>query len=288
MNHSEMNKPDEYDMNDSNRSDDQDSGYNSGGNWESMHNFLDALIPDDWSPSARKWVPIAAGGALALIGLSRKSAFGFTLAAAGGALAYYGSRSGETQTESVARGSVLLNCTPEEAYSRYRNFEDLPTFMKHLQSVTKIGERQYRWVARGPFEIAIQWDAEVFDEKVGESISWHSTPDSAITMEGSVRFAASPANRGTELTSVTRFDHPASDLAQTFAKLLGKDPSFLMQQDLRRFKALIETGEIPTTEGQSHGPRSAMDKAFEALDPDSSKRRESRMSETLNENWRTA
>ncbi len=277
----------EYDVN-SNSTFDKNSGYNNGGNRQSMQKFLEAVIPGDWSPSARKWVPIAAGSSLALIGLSRKSAFGFTLAAAGGALAYLGSRTGETQTESVARGTVLLNCTPEEAYSRYRNFEDFPTFMQHLHSVTKIGERQYRWVARGPFEVPLQWDAEVFDEKIGESISWHSTPDSAISMEGSVRFAASPANRGTELTAVTRFDHPASDLARTFAKLLGKDPSFLMQQDLRRFKALIETGEIPTTEGQSHGRRSAMDKSFEALDPDGSKRRESRMSETLNKSWRTA
>ncbi len=276
-------------MNHSDSSYNRSSDYNNVRSQEdSIEDFVNQVLPRDWSPAARRWAPIAAGGALALIGLSRKSAFGFTLAAAGAALAYFGSRTSEAQTESVARGSVLLNCSPEEAYGRYRNFEDLPTFMHHLQSVTKIGERQYRWVARGPFEIPVQWDAEVFDEKVGESISWHSMPDSPITMEGSVRFTTSPANRGTVLTSVTRFDHPASDLARTFAKLLGKDPSFLMQQDLRRFKALIETGEIPTTEGQSHGRRSAFDKALEGLDPDSSKRSTSRMTETLNETWRTA
>ena len=276
-------------MRDSDTTYDRTSDYNR--NEDSIRKIADSInqiLPSDWSPSARRWAPIVAGGALAAIGLSRKSALGYTLAAAGGAIAYFGSRTAESSTESVARGTVLLNCSPEEAYSRYRNFEDLPTFMHHLESVTKIGDRQYRWVARGPFEIPVQWDAEVVDEKTGESISWHSTPDSPITMEGSVRFSTSPANRGTVLTSITRFDHPASNLARTFAKLLGKDPSFLMQQDLRRFKSLIETGEIPTTEGQPHGPRSVVDKAIKSMDRDGPKRRESKMSETLNESWRTA
>jgi uncharacterized membrane protein len=270
---------------------------NDGQQGASLENILDKLSPGNWSPTARRWVPVAAGAAVALIGLRRKSAFGFALAGAGAALTFLGSRESHTDTESIARGSVLLNCTPEEAYSRYRNFEDLPTFMSHLESVTKIGDRQYRWIARGPLEIPVQWDAEVFDEQVGQSISWRSLPDSPVTMQGSVRFASAPANRGTYLSAVTRFDHPASNLARTFAKLLGKDPNFLMQQDLRRFKALIETGEVPTTEGQAHGSRSGLDLAFEGLDPDRPKRREPQTSsktvnenlnEALKENWRTA
>lgn len=263
----------------------------------SLENILDKLSPGNWSPSAQRWVPVAAGAAVALIGLRRKSAFGFALAGAGAALAYFGSRTNHADTESIARGSVLLNCSPEEAYSRYRNFEEFPTFMHHLESVTKIGDRQYRWVARGPLEVPVQWNAEIFDEQVGQSISWRSLPDSPVSMQGSVRFASAPANRGTYLTAVTRFDHPAGNLARTFAKLLGRDPNFLMQQDLRRFKALIETGEIPTTEGQAHGSRSGLDLAFEGLDPDRPKRREPQgsnktvnqnLNEALKENWRTA
>jgi uncharacterized membrane protein len=274
----------------------QNDGLESG----SLQNFLNDLSPSNWSFSARRWVPIAAGATLALIGLRRKSVFGFTLAGAGTALAYFGSRTRQPDTESTARGSVLLNCSPEEAYSRYRNFEDLPTFMRHLESVTKIGDKQYRWVARGPLATPVQWDAEVFDEQIGESISWRSLPNSPVSMQGSVRFTTAPANRGTYLTSVTHFNHPASNLARTFAKLLGKDPNFLMQQDLRRFKALIETGEIPTTEGQAHGSRSALDSALESVDPDQTKRRKPQTSgssgktvnqtltEALNESWRTA
>jgi len=254
----------------------------------SLQSLLNDLTPSDASSAARRWAPVLAGGTLAIIGLSRKSAFGFGLAAAGGALAYYGSRNNDAATESVARGSVLLNCTPEEAYSRYRNFEDFPTFMHHLQSVAKIGDRQYRWTALGPMAIPIQWDAEIWDEQVGEFISWRSMPGSALTMEGTVRFEAAPANRGTFLRAVTRFDHPAGQLGRAVAKLFGKDPSFLMQQDLRRFKALVETGEIPTTEGQPHGRRSGVDLAMQKVNPDRPKRRKSQMSETLNNTWRTA
>jgi uncharacterized membrane protein len=254
----------------------------------SLESLLNDLTPGDASSAARRWASILAGGTLAVIGLSRKSAFGFGLAAAGGALAYYGSRAGEGQKESVARGSVLLNSSPEEAYSRYRNFEDFPTFMHHLQSVTKIGERQYRWTALGPMNIPIQWDAEIWDEQVGEFISWRSMPGSSLTMEGTVRFEAAPVNRGTFLRAVTRLEHPAGALGRSVAKLFGKDPSFLMQQDLRRFKALIETGELPTTEGQPHGRRSGVDLAAQRVNPDRPKRRESQMSESLNNSWRTA
>jgi uncharacterized membrane protein len=254
----------------------------------SLESLLSDFIPSDTSSAAQRWAPILAGGTLALIGLSRKSAFGYGLAAAGSALAFYGSRSNDAATESVARGSVLLNSTPEEAYSRYRDFEDFPTFMHHLQSVIKIGDRQYRWTALGPMDIPIQWDAEIWDEQVGEFISWRSMPGSALTMEGTVRFEAVPAHRGTSLRAVTRFEHPAGELGRAVAKLFGKDPSFLMQQDLRRFKALVETGEIPTTEGQPHGRRSGVDLAMLRVNPDRPKRRKSQMSETLNNTWRTA
>jgi uncharacterized membrane protein len=256
----------------------------------SLESLLNELTPSDYASVAQRWIPILAGGTLALIGLSRKTAFGLGLAAAGGALAYYGSRNdndGE-EKESVARGSVLLNSSPEEAYGRYRNFEDFPTFMHHLQSVTKIGDRQYRWTALGPMDIPIQWDAEIWDEKVGEFISWRSLPGSAVTMEGTVRFGAAPVNRGTFLRAVTRFEHPAGQLGRAIAKLFGKDPSFMMQQDLRRFKALLETGEIPTTEGQPQGPRSGVDVAMQSVNPDRPKRPESQMSENLNNSWRTA
>ncbi len=241
------------------------------------------------NPSWRRSAPLIAGAALTVIGLTRRSKPGLALAAAGGALAFAGWRANMSeQEEFIARASVLLNCPPEEAFRRYRNLEDLPKFMFHLKSVTKIGERQYRWIALGPVGIPIQWDAEIVDERENEFISWRSLPDSGLTAAGSVRFEKAANGRGTTLTAITHFDHPAGKLGYAISKLFGKDPNFLMQQDLRRFKALIEAGEIPTTEGQTHGPRSLKAAAATLANPDRPLARGVQMSEILKEQRRTA
>jgi uncharacterized membrane protein len=220
-----------------------------------------------WKQSA----PLIAGSALAVFGISRRSNAGLALAAAGGVIAYFGSRAASS-----------------DAYQRYRNLEDLPKFMHHLKSVTKIGEGQYRWVALGPMGTPIQWDAEIIEDREGEFISWRSLPGSELTAAGAVRFQTAPNGRGTMITATTHFDHPAGKLGVAVAKLFGKDPSFLMQQDLRRFKALIEAGEIPTIAGQTHGPRSAKGTMLEAMDPDRSQKRNAPVSEIFEQQRRTA
>ncbi|HET7891516.1 MAG TPA: SRPBCC family protein [Candidatus Sulfotelmatobacter sp.] len=251
----------------------------------SNRNFSTAASNTSWRQSA----PLIAGAALAVFGLSRRSTPGFLLAAAGGALAFTGWRINfPRQDEFLARGSVLINCSSEAAYVRYRKLEELPTFMHHLKSVTKTGERQYRWVALGPLGIPIQWDAEIVDERENEFLSWRSLPGSELTAAGSVRFEKAPADRGTIVTAITHFDHPAGNLGYAVAKLFGKDPSFLIQQDLRRFKSLIETGEIATTEGQTHGPRSLKGTAAKLADPDRPLARGPQATEILKEQRRTA
>ena len=240
-------------------------------------------------PAWRQSAPWIAGAAMAAFGLSRRSKSGLALAAAGGALAYAGWRANTSGPDQfLARGSVLLNCSPQEAYRRYRKFEDLPQFMFHLKSVEKTGERQYRWIALGPVGIPIQWDAEIVDERENEFISWRSLPGSELTAAGSVRFEKAPSGRGTILTAITHFDHPTGKLGYAVTKLFGKDPNFLMQQDLRRFKALLEAGEIPTTEGQPHGPRSLKAAALKLADRDRPLARSAPMSEILKQQRRTA
>src|SRR5258708_16563054 len=200
----------------------------------------------------RKVGPIIAGTSMALLGLSRRSKSGLALALAGGALAYFGSRRNASEDEVLAHGSVLLNCSPGEAYALYRNFEELPLIMQHLESVTKIGQGRYRWIALGPMGTSIRWDAEMVHDREGEFISWRSLPGSDVDIESAVRFQTAPGNRGTLLSAVTRMDPPAGKLKRIAAKLLN---TFMIQQDLRRFKALIETREITTTESPAHAPR---------------------------------
>jgi len=230
----------------------------------------------------RRWGALVGGGALAVIGLTRRSPAGFALAAAGGALAYLGAKNGSDPSRYHARASVILNSTPEEAYNLWRRFEDLPVFMRHLDSVTKTNDRQYRWVALGPMGMRVQWDAEIVTDEPSQLIAWRSIPGSELEIEGFVRFQTATGNRGTLVEAEMHYVPPAGALGRAISKAFGKDPKFLVQQDLRRFKALVETGEIPTIEGQTHGPRSATAAIARWANPDQSIRRESKSTEVFN------
>jgi uncharacterized membrane protein len=221
--------------------------------------------------SAFGWGALIGGSAIALIGLSRRSKTGMAVAAGGGLMAYLGTRA-DGQREIIARSSMLVNCSPEEAYRFWRNFENLPQFMRHLDSVTVLDGNRSRWIAIGPLGKRVQWDAEIVSDRPNEVIAWRSLPDSEILVDGIVRFSTATGNRGTLITPIITYTPPAGSVGHMLAKLLSKDPSFLMRQDLRRLKALIETGEIPTTEGQSHGLRSAVAAAARMMDPDNPKK----------------
>ncbi len=218
--------------------------------------------------TAFRWSALITGGALALIGLSKRSKSGVAIATAGGLLSYAGAKVGTERRELIARSSILLNCTPEQAYQFWSNFENLPLFMRHLESVTRLGESRSRWIAIGPLGKRVIWDAEIAFDRKDDVIAWRSLPDSEIYVDGIVKFRNAPGNRGTIITAVVVYQPPAGALGGALAKVLGKDPSFMMRQDLRRLKALIEAGEIPTVEGQSHGPRSGVAAAARLLNPD--------------------
>ncbi len=215
-----------------------------------------------------KWCAIVSGGALAVLGISRRSKAGAALAAAGGALAYAGSRVSPAPGQLTAHSSVLLNCSREEAYQFWRDFENLPRFMRHLHSVSKIADQRYRWVALAPMGAQISWDAEIVAERPGELISWRSLPGSDMDVDGTVEFRNASDERGTIVDAVVIYRPPAGSIGKSVAKAFGKYPGFIMRQDLRRFKALVETGEIPTIEGQAHGPRSRKVAAFRFINPD--------------------
>jgi uncharacterized membrane protein len=231
--------------------------------------------------TAFRWSALITGGALALLGLSRRSRSGVAIAAAGGLLSYAGAKVGTRQRELITRSSILLNCTPEEAYQFWSKFENLPLFMRHLESVTLMGETRSRWIAIGPLGKRVSWDAEIAFDRKDDVIAWRSLPDSDIYVDGIVKFRNAPANRGTIITVVVVYQPPAGAIGNALSKLLGKDPSFMMRQDLRRLKALIETGEIPTVEGQSHGPRSGIAAAARIINPDDPIKGDSKLTEVL-------
>jgi uncharacterized membrane protein len=203
----------------------------------------------------QKWGMMLGGGALAVYALTRRRTSGMALAAAAGLLAYRGSTLELQSRKYKARASFAVNCSPEQAYQFWRNFEQLPQFMRNIESVHVTGERQVEWVAAGPMNRRLHWRTEIVDERPNELIAWHSSAESEFEGSGYVRFRTAPGDRGTIVTASIRYEASGA-IAKAAAAIFGKNPAFALREDLRRFKALMEAGEIPTTEGQPHGPRS--------------------------------
>lgn len=149
--------------------------------------------------------------------------------------------------------SVAIGRSPEELYQFWRDFENLPRFMKHLKSVNRIGNGRSHWIARGPAGTTIAWDAEITEDRANQAISWRSLEGSDVRHAGSIHFQAAPGARGTLVTVKMDYHPPAGALGSTIAWLFGEDPRQTVKADLRRFKQLMETGEVITTEGQPAG-----------------------------------
>ncbi len=196
---------------------------------------------------------LVGAAALAAYGITRGSKTSLALATAGGLLALNASRS-KTQSYSHTRARFLVNASPEQAYSLWRDFSNLARFMRHVKSVQVLDHTHSEWVVLGPMDREIRWYAEITEDDKNERISWRSRPDSLVQTSGSVDFQADRAGRGTYVTATVRYT-PGGQLSKAIATMLGKHPQFMVREDLRRFKALLETGEVPTTIGQTHGPR---------------------------------
>jgi len=194
-------------------------------------------------------------GATALIayGVTRRSKAGTALAAAGGLLAYKAAQSPETTSDTHA--VFLLNASAEEAYRLWRDLSGLPRFMVHLKSVRELGNRQSEWVAVGPGGREVRWTAEITEDTPNQRIAWRSLPGSDVQTSGFVNFRPDPQGRGTYISANVQYGIPGGALTSGIAALFGKNPEFVVREDVRRFKQLLETGEVPTTIGQTHGPR---------------------------------
>lgn len=149
--------------------------------------------------------------------------------------------------------SVTINRLPEELYRFWHNFENLPHFMSHLESVRMMGDGRSHWIAKAPAGMRVEWDAEIINDEPSKVIAWRSLEGSDVDSAGAVRFEPVPAGRGTEVKVKMHYRPPGGVIAATFAKLFGEEPGQQVQEDLRRFKRIMEAGEIPTTEGQPSG-----------------------------------
>jgi uncharacterized membrane protein len=255
-----------------------------------MNRAADRLSGDFSLSNPRGWAPIVVGGSLIAYGLSRRSVGGLLVAGAGGAFALQnvlnGAATGKRQRPT--RSSILVSCDPAEAYRFWRRLENLPQFMHHLESVTLLDDGRSQWTARGFANTRYAWTAEIVSEREGEIIAWRSVEGSPMQVDGSVMFRPAPGERGTIVAVALEYRGSPVRLGGALRRIFGRYPSLLLEQDLRRFKALMETGEIPTVEGQTHGPRSMKVAVARMADPTRPIRREWKVMEIAREKRRVS
>lgn len=221
---------------------------------------------------------ILGGAALIAAGLWRRSAPGVLLSILGGALIYRGvtghceaysalgvntagtghavnrKRPGVPDNKGTkVEKTIAINRAPSEVYQFWRNLENLPQFMEHVEAIQVLDEKRSHWRVKAPAGREVEWDAEIINEHENELIAWQSLPGAEVQNAGTVRFETAPGNRGTYVKVALEFNPPGGVLGAVVAKLFGESPEQQVDKDLRRLKAILEAGEIPSTQGQPQG-----------------------------------
>jgi uncharacterized membrane protein len=141
------------------------------------------------------------------------------------------------------RKAITVWAPQDEVYRFWRNFENLPRFMQHLESVRVLDDRRSHWKAKAPAGMSVEWDAEITEDRPNELIAWRAAGNADVPNRGSVRFQPSPQG-GTEVLVELSYEPPGGRLGSIVAKLLGEEPEIQVANDLRRFKQVLELGEV--------------------------------------------
>ena len=152
-----------------------------------------------------------------------------------------------------AKGACVVNRKPEEVYQFWRNFQNLPRFMRHLESVADLGDGRSQWKVKGPAGMEVEWDATIVADVPNEVITWRSLENADVDHAGAVRFERAAGDRGTIVRVNLEYKPLAGVLGATVAKLFGEEPEQQLDDDLRRFKQVMEVGEVVVSEATLMG-----------------------------------
>lgn len=211
---------------------------------------------------------LASGAVLAFYALKKRGIFGLFVGGVGAGLVYQGLQNNGIRTMSDARRALLntkasrstsvdvsihVDEPVEVVYEQWRQLERLPSFMKHLESVERLGGGRSHWVAKtGGGKAKIAWDAEVVEDEPNRRILWRSVPGSEIHNEGVVEFLQSADRKGTEVRARINYKVPGGKVGKKLADFMHSVPEKRIAEDLRRFKLAIENDLIPPAAGDEH------------------------------------
>ena len=151
--------------------------------------------------------------------------------------------------------TVTINRPRADLYAFWRDFRNLALFMENVESVTPADDRRSHWVVKAPGGKTVEWDSVLTEEVENERLAWESVEGADINNAGRIEFKDAPPGRGTQVTATIVYEPPGGDLGKLVAKLFQKEPKIQARRELRRFKQLMETGEVSTSEAPDAAPR---------------------------------
>lgn len=203
-----------------------------------------ALLAGQWTheKSNRTRLAAASAGVLSIAVLDAKTALDLER-----------SRHGQDVEERGVhvKQSITVQVPPEQAYAFWRDLENLPRFMSHLEAV-EVKNGQSLWRAKAPAGRSVEWTAHLIVDRPNEMLAWASDTDASVPNQGSVRFLPAPGGRGTEVHVELFYEPPLGAVGALVAKLFGEEPSLQIKGDLRRLKQVLETGDVVHSDASIH------------------------------------
>lgn len=152
----------------------------------------------------------------------------------------------DAKGDTLTARAVTINRPPHELYAYWRDFANLASFMDNVERVDVLDSQRSHWVVKAPGGKTVEWDARITEEIEGEAIGWTSEEGADVPNSGRAEFKDAGA-RGSVVTATILYDPPAGFIGKVIAKMFQREPAIQARRDLRRFKQLMETGEIATS-----------------------------------------